>query len=158
VNDKIKVKRVEEPDNVEKIKDFFGASPDYEAQVEREIEQDKLAKEHDTLDEEFLAEFTKVRKLSKWWAKEEERYRKMARKLVGQERGIIQRGEYALIAKERAGRTEVDYETFVVDELGQDAWNELMHILGEVKAGRGTSKYIKQKDKSLVIELHEKGD
>lgn len=97
---------------------------------------------HESLTEDMLREYLDIKRKADEFAKLAEAMKDKLKALVGKERGLIQRGRFAMEVKSRKGRVTTDWEQYVFDTVG------------EIPAGE-LSKYQKEGKPSMSIEVKE---
>jgi len=134
--------------NVRKLKNHF-ADP-LPGQVE-----DLGTLEYRELSEELLREYKGVCERTNALLAIRATLRSEILRLAGNDRGMIQRGGYAVTLKERAGSASFDWRAYVRDELGEDAVAEALGVLEGVKRGTLESKYVEVGKPTVLVEVSE---
>lgn len=140
--------------NAEKVKAYFLREPEAApAPVAPDAVEDLGPLEYRELCEELLAEYKRVCERADALVKIRATLRGEILRLAGDERGIIQRGGYAVTLKERAGQVKFDWKGYVLDQMGLDAIKEIDELLRAAKSGKAVVKYVEQGEPSLVVEV-----
>lgn len=160
------------PEGAQKVLEHFGAEKTHvseesaepfpwetdEEYAERQMRlvEDPFGKlSYTELSEKLLAEYAEAEREFKRWQEIREALRGEILRLVGQERGTLQRGRYVVKVQDRAPSVSFDWKQYIVDEVGEEALREVEQNLALVKEGKQDWTYAKLGKGSVVVDIAE---